>query len=106
LHASLILPAVNFPFNFRRRTTSQNIALIGIGGVVAHSPLPHHLDMRVRIRRFRGLRRAIEQARKSERVEVGDGKRVRQGRAVRQTPGAVRTTRRLCGQVPTDPEVT
>jgi hypothetical protein len=25
---------------------------IGIGGVVAHSPLPHHQDMRVRIRRF------------------------------------------------------
>jgi hypothetical protein len=28
---------------------------IGIGGVVAHSPLPHHQDMRVRIRRFGGL---------------------------------------------------
>jgi len=38
---------------------------IGIGGVVAHSPLPHHQDVRVRIRRFRGLRSAIEQSRQS-----------------------------------------
>jgi len=28
---------------------------IGIGGAVARSPLPHHQDMRVRIRRFGGL---------------------------------------------------
>src|SRR5207245_10083585 len=63
-------------------------------------------DMRVRIRRFRGLRNAIEQARETKRVEIGDGKRVRQGRTVRQMPGAVRAARRLCGQVPTDPQVT
>jgi len=56
-------------------------------------------DMRVRIGRFRGLRRAIEESRKAERVEVGDGKRVRQGRALRQVPGAVWTARRLRGEI-------
>src|SRR5713101_5761277 len=61
--------------------------------------------MRVRIRRFRGLRNASEQARETNRVEVSDGKRVRQGRTFRQMPGAVRAARRLRGQVPTDPQV-
>ena len=56
-------------------------------------------DMRVRIGRFRGLRRAIVESRKAERVEVGDGKRVRQGRALRQVPGAVWTARRLRGEI-------
>ena len=62
--------------------------------------------MRVRIRRFRGLRMAIEQPRKTERVKVGDRKRDGQGRAARQTPGAVRTARRLCSEVLTYPELT
>jgi hypothetical protein len=69
---------------------------IGIGEAVARSPLPP--DMWVRIGRFRGLRKAIGQPRKTERVEVGAWKRDGQGRAVRHTPGAVRTTRRLCGE--------
>src|SRR6266404_1027949 len=62
--------------------------------------------MRVRVRRFRGLRIAIEQARETKRIEVSDGKRVRQGWTVRQMPRAVRAARRLCSQVPTDPEMT
>src|SRR6202035_2876630 len=49
---------------------------------------------------------AGEQARKTKRIEVGNRKRVRQGRAVRQTPRAVWAACRLCGEVPTDPEVT
>jgi hypothetical protein len=60
-------------------------------------------DMRVRIGRFRGLRKAIEQPRKPERVEVGERKRDGQGRAVRHTPGAVRTTRRLCSEFLANP---
>src|SRR5216683_2792796 len=60
-------------------------------------------DMRVRIWRFRGLRKAIEQPRKTERVEVGERKRDGQGRAVRHTPRAVRTTRRLCSEFLTNP---
>src|SRR5580692_11811140 len=60
-------------------------------------------DMRGRIGRFSGLRQAIGQPRKTERVEVGERKRDRQGWAVRHTPRAVRTTRRLCGEVLTNP---
>jgi hypothetical protein len=60
-------------------------------------------DMRVRIGRFRGLRKAIGQPRKTERVEVGERKRDRQGRAVRHTPRAVRTTRCLCSEFLTNP---
>jgi hypothetical protein len=63
-------------------------------------------DMRVRSRRFRGLRIAIEQARKTKRIKVSDGKRVRQGRTVRQMPGAVRAARRLCSEIPTDTKLT
>jgi len=63
-------------------------------------------DMRVRIRRFRGLRIASEQARETKRIEVSNRKRVRQGRAVRQMPRAVWAARRLCGEVPADPEMT
>ena len=37
--------------------------------------------MRVRIGRFRGLRKALGQPGKAERVEVGERKRDRQGRA-------------------------
>src|SRR6266446_807120 len=62
--------------------------------------------MRVRVRRFRGLRIAIKQARETKRVEVSDGKRVRQGRTVRQMPRAVWAARRSCGEVPPDPEMT
>jgi hypothetical protein len=61
--------------------------------------------MRVRIGRFRGLRKASEQPRKSERVEIDERKRDRQGRAVRHTPGAVRATRRLCSEVLANPEL-
>ncbi len=61
--------------------------------------------MRVRVRRFRGLRKTIEQPRKTERVEVSDRKRDSEGRTVRQTPRAVWATRRLGGELPTDPEV-
>src|SRR5258708_20917953 len=62
--------------------------------------------MRVRVRRFSGLRIAIEQTRESKRNEISDGKRVRQGRTVRQMPRAVRAARCSCGEVPTDPEMT
>jgi hypothetical protein len=56
---------------------------IGIGGVVAHSPLPHHLDMRVRIRRFSSVElRRIQQPWNAERVEVSKRKRGGQCRAV------------------------
>ena len=63
-------------------------------------------DMRVRIGRFRGLRKAIEQPRKAERVEVGKRKRVCQSGTIRQSPGTVRTARRVCSEIPTDPELT
>src|SRR6266849_5236052 len=62
--------------------------------------------MRVRVRRFRGLRIAIEQAGETKRIEVSDGQRVRQGRTVRQMPRAVWAARRSCGEVPTEPELT
>src|SRR5882724_6748587 len=38
------------------RPTDGLDSKIGIGEVVAHLPLPHHSDMRGRIRRFSGLR--------------------------------------------------
>jgi len=59
-------------------------------------------DMRVRIGRFRGLGQAIEESRKTERVKVADGKRVRQGGTLRQMPGAVGTARRLRGEILAD----
>src|SRR5258708_1459492 len=62
--------------------------------------------MRVRVRRFRGLRIAIEQARETKRIEVSDGKRVRQGWTVRQMPRAVRAARRLRGKGFADPTLT
>src|SRR5246127_714622 len=62
--------------------------------------------MRVRVRRFRGLRIAIKQARETKRVEISDRKRVRQGRTVRQMPRAMWAARRSCGEVQTDPEMT
>src|SRR6266849_9528209 len=62
--------------------------------------------MRVRVRRFRGLRIGIEQPRKTERIEVSNGKRDSEGWTVRQMPRAVWAARRLCGEVPTDPEMT
>src|SRR5258707_208444 len=62
--------------------------------------------MRVRVRRFRGLRIAIEQARETKRIEVSDGKRVRQGWTVRQMPRAVRAARRLRGKSFADPTLT
>src|SRR6266478_9017828 len=77
----------------------------GIGGTVTCSPLPHHQDVRVRIRRFRGLRIATEEARETKRIEVSDGKGVRQGRTVRQTARAVWAARRFCGESPIDPQV-
>ena len=63
-------------------------------------------DMRVRIGRFRGLRKTIEESRKPKRVEVGERKRDGQGRAVRHPPGTVRTTRRLCSECLTNPALT
>ena len=83
----------------------QRPALIGIGGAVACSPLPHHQDVRVRIRRFRGLRITMEQARETKRIEVGDGKRDSEGRTVGQMPGTVRAARRFRGEVPIDPKM-
>jgi hypothetical protein len=50
--------------------------------------------MGVRVRRFRGLRITIEQARETNRIEVSDRKRVRQGWTVRQMPRAVWAARR------------
>jgi hypothetical protein len=63
-------------------------------------------DVRVRIGRFRGLRKTIEESRKLEGVEVGERKRDGQGRAVRHTPGTVRTTRRLCSECLINPVLT
>ena len=62
--------------------------------------------MRVRVRRFRGLRIGIEQPRKTKRIEVSNGKRDSEGGTVRQMPRAVWAARRLRGEVPTDPEMT
>jgi hypothetical protein len=62
--------------------------------------------VRVRIGRFRGLRKAIEQPRKTKRVEVGERKRDSEGRTVRHTSGTVRTTRCRGGKVPADASVT
>src|ERR1700746_3436754 len=62
--------------------------------------------MRVRVRRFRGLRIGIEQPRKTERSEVSNGKRDSQGWTVRQMPRAVWAARCLCSEVPIDPEMT
>lgn len=47
---------------------------------------------------------AIEELRKTKRVEVGERKRDSKRRTVRHTPGTVRTTRRLCGEILTYPE--
>jgi hypothetical protein len=47
---------------------------IGIGGRVAPSPLPHHQDMRVRIRRFSSVKlKHRKQPWNPERVEVDNG---------------------------------
>src|ERR1700730_5070380 len=62
--------------------------------------------MRVRVRRFRGLRIASEQARETKRIEVSDGKCGRQGWTVRQMPRAVWAARHACSEVPSDPEMT
>ena len=50
--------------------------------------------MGVRVRRFRGLRITIEQARETNRIEVSDRKRVRQGWTVCQMLRAVWAARR------------
>jgi hypothetical protein len=51
--------------------------------------------MRVRVRRFNGLRWTSEQPRKTDGVKVGDRKRNGQGRAVGKTPGAVAASYRV-----------
>ena len=61
--------------------------------------------MRVRVRRFSGLRKASEESRKAESVKVSNGERALQSGAIRQSPPAVRTTRRLCGEILTYPEL-
>ena len=43
------------PDNHERNLLPTVIRRIGIGGRVTPPPLPHHQDMRVRIRRFGGL---------------------------------------------------
>src|SRR5258707_4797153 len=62
--------------------------------------------MRVRVRRFRGLRIAMERAREPKRIKVSDGKRVSKGWTVRQMPRAVRAARRLRGKSFADPTLT
>jgi len=49
--------------------------------------------MRARVRRFRGLRRAVVQPRKAEGVEVSIRQRVVQSQTVRQMPWAIGTAR-------------
>jgi hypothetical protein len=61
--------------------------------------------MRVRIGRFRGLRKAIEKSRKTERVKSKRWVGALQRRAMRQVPRAVRTARRLCGEILIDPKL-
>jgi hypothetical protein len=49
---------------------------------------------------------AIEEPRKIKRVEVGERKRDSKRRAVRYTPGTVRTTRCLCSELLANPALT
>src|SRR6266513_1711635 len=86
--------------DFPRRRLSQKKRHRGSGRPLSPATPP---DMRVRIGRFRGLRKTSEQPRKPERVEVGERKRDGQGRAVRHTPGTVWTTRRLCSEFHANP---
>src|SRR5262249_55361350 len=55
--------------------------------------------MRGRVRRFRRLREASGQPRKTKRVKVSVGQRVFQSGAVREVPGTIGTARRLCGEL-------
>ena len=56
-------------------------------------------DMRVRIGRFSGLRKAIGQRKKTERVKVGVGQRVFQSGTIREMPRTIRAARSLCGEL-------
>ena len=76
---------------------------IAIGGPVRPIETPPY--MRVRVRRVRELR-AFDESRKTERIKVSDGKRVREGRTLRQMPGTAWATRRLRGEVLADPGLT
>src|ERR1700752_4826105 len=68
------------------------ILKIGIGGVVTHSPLPHHRTCGSAYGGSVQLSKSdIDQPRKTERVEVGNRKGGLQGRTVGQTPGTMRT---------------
>src|SRR5579863_7869424 len=62
--------------------------------------------MRVRIRRFRGLRSAIVQARKTKRVEVGSGQREVQCGTVGHAPRTARAACCLSSQGRDDASVT
>src|ERR1700693_4522067 len=77
----------------------------GIGGTVTRPPLPHHRRCGSAYGGSEGYASPSKQARETKRVEVSDGKRVRQGRTVRQMPRAVWAARRSCGELPTDPEM-
>src|SRR5262249_1105353 len=58
--------------------------------------------MRVRVRRFRGLREAIRQPGKTERGKVGVGQRVFQSGTIREMPRTIGAARGLCGELGPD----
>ena len=63
-------------------------------------------DMRVRIGRFRGLRKSIEELGETEGGKVRNGERVLQSGTAAQSPRAERTARRLGGEILTNAALT
>src|SRR5208337_4686213 len=83
-----------------RRTPNRHR---GSGRPLAPATSP---DMRVRIRRFRGLRRAKEQPRESKQVEVGSGECQVECGTVGDAPGTAHATGGLCSQYLADAPTT
>jgi len=78
-----------------QRNTSSKTFMLKRHGWDGHPSAPVTPPyMGVRVRQFRGLRITIEQARETNRIEVSDRKRVRQGWTVCQMLRAVWAARR------------
>src|SRR6266705_4615983 len=81
----------------------MSIGVIDIGGVVAHSPLPHHRTCGSAYGRFSSVElEHVQQPRKTESIEVSNRECRLQGRAVGQAPGAMGTAGGLCREVMSD----
>src|ERR1700687_1224250 len=78
LLSTLRAPPCDWPRMTRSQDGSLRLSCVTLSFPTPHRFIPAHPPcVRVRIRRFRRLRKSIEQPRKTERVEVGKRKRDR-----------------------------